>query len=234
MCVSSATTVDTNFEDGQPALLSRATCWRIALSVPFVVAPLWAAAWLNVAPSPLITVSGAILLMLLVVSSITDVRSRKIYNWATYTALGWALSLNVAQSVFSTANVALPVPIGGVGIVASLMGMGLCFLVVMFAYDLSGGGAGDVKLAAAIGALVGPQIGIFAVVYAYVFAGAAMLAVLTWERGPLSLLTAFGRWIGSNLTPGLIDSPSDEDRQILNRPVPLGPYFALGTLFALL
>ena len=172
--------------------------------------------------------------MLIAVSAATDAAGRRIYNWVTYPAVAWALAINVAQTVCESTGVEPLLPLGGVGLSTSLAGMAVCFFVVMFAYNLSGGGAGDVKLAAGIGVLLGPELGVFAVAYAYIFAGATMVAVLAWERGPMAILASFGRWIGSALLPMMVPSPTDEDRQLLNRPVPLGPYFALGTLFVTL
>ena len=83
----------------------------------------------------------------------------------------------------------------------------MCFLITLFGYDLSGGGAGDVKLAAVIGALLGVHDGVFAVAYSYVVAAIAIIAWSTYNNGPLR---------------------SDEGRPADDRPL-LGPAVAVST-----
>ena len=91
--------------------------------------------------------------------------------------------------------------LGGVGIGECLAGAALCFVVTLFGYDLSGGGAGDVKLAAAIGALLGVARRHIRRAYSYVVAAIAIIAWSTWKHGPLALVKAGGRTIGSMLGP---------------------------------
>jgi prepilin signal peptidase PulO-like enzyme (type II secretory pathway) len=103
----------------------------------------------------------------------------------------------------------------------------------MFGYDLSGGGAGDVKLAAAIGALLGLQ-GLFAVAYSYIVAAAAIIVWSVYNNGPLALVKAAGRTIGGLLGPLWPFPATDTDTALLMKPIPLGPYFAIGTLLVVL
>ncbi len=106
-------------------------------------------------------------------------------------------------------------------------------MITLFGYDLSGGGAGDVKLAAAIGAIMGFHDGIFAVAYSYVFAGLAIVAWSTWKNGPLALVKAAVRTVGRALGPLWPFPSTADDQALLMKPVPLGPYFAIGTLLVL-
>jgi len=131
---------------------------------------------------------------------------------------------------FQTAPVVGPAALGGIGIGECLTGAAVCFLITLFGYDLSGGGAGDVKLATVIGALLGLHGGIFAVAYSYVIAAIAIIAWSTYKNGPLALLLAGLRSIGKFLGPNWPFKSTAEDQKLLLTPVPLGPYFLIGTL----
>jgi Flp pilus assembly protein protease CpaA len=191
------------------------------------------------------TLAGFVLLAVLITSAITDVREHRIYNWATYSAFLWALAINLAASLLSSDEGALnqaynrattlsPELLGGVGIGQCLAGASLCFLITMFGYHLSGRGAGDVKLATAIGALLGVHHGVYAVAYSYIVAAVAILIWSTWVNGPLAIAKAAARTIGSWLGPLWPFPPSSTDTALLVRPIPLGPYFAIGTLLVVL
>ena len=63
-------------------------------------------------------------------------------------------------------------------------------VITLAGYHMSGRGAGDVKLAAAIGALLGVQHGVFAVAYSYIVAAVAIIIWSTWVNGPLAIVKA--------------------------------------------
>src|SRR5580692_12667524 len=90
------------------------------------------------------------LLLLVVIAAVYDIRFRRIPNWLVLTGLLAGVVLNTLLLEWS-------------GVRASLLGIILAFLVYFPLYLLRGMGAGDVKLMAAIGALVGPSnwFGIF-------------------------------------------------------------------------
>jgi len=106
----------------------------------------------------------------------------------------------------------------------------VCFTVMFFIYRLAGGGAGDVKLATALGALLGIEDGIGALICAYLFAAVTMLCWAIWTVGPLHLAASLGRRIGSFLLPFWVAPPNAEQEQLLHRKVPLSLFFALGTV----
>jgi prepilin peptidase CpaA len=205
--------------------------WSAALLFPAVVGPVWLLAWAGHGGT-LGTLTGLVLLAMLVTSAITDFRRHRIYNWVTYSAFLWAVAINVAASIGQSES---PIAaLGGVGICQSLAGAAVCFLIVFFGYDLSGGGAADVKLAAAMGALLGIEHGIFAVAYSYVVAGIAIIIWVTWTNGPLALVKAGSRKIGGLLGPWWPFPVTKEDQALLAKGIPLGPYFAIGTLLVVL
>ncbi len=220
------------------------TRWPAALLFPLVVGPIWCLAWQGHGGRAG-TLAGLVLIATLLTSAITDFQRHRIYNWVTYSAFLWALIINVVAWVtaygtvsqlpsFAPAEIVGPPMLGGVGIGEFVAGAAVCFMITLFGYDLSGGGAGDVKLAAVIGAVLGMHDGLFAVAYSYAVAGVAIIAWSTWKNGPLALVKAATRSIGRLLGPLWPFPSTAEDSKLLLKPVPLGPYFAIGTLLVLL
>lgn len=174
-------------------------------------------------------IAVGVLIQLLAVSLVTDLSERKIPNWLTYTAFGWALLINVAGHWMPEHQWWL----GSVGLGQSLAG-GLGLLLIMFViFSISGGGAGDIKLAACLGALLGWNLALNAMLYSFVFAGAGMLCVAIWMQGPLFIAIAFFRSVGHWILPTKISPPGDHQRAVLNKKFPLAPFFAAGTLLAI-
>src|SRR5262249_28604385 len=142
----------------------------------------------------------AVLLLLLVVCAASDLGWRRIPNWATYSALLWGVllsalaSLNAGDanseltSVFFP-NVGFPVSIGD-----ALAGGLVCFFIMLAVHSTSEGGAGDVKLATAIGALVGVKVGILAICYTFILAGLFGFGFAIWVLGPIFIAKAIGRF----------------------------------------
>lgn len=93
------------------------------------------------------------LVLAVLVATFTDLRSRRIPNWLTVSTLVLGFVLN--------ALIAYPAPLEGVWLAAK--GFALAFVLNLVMYMLHMTGAGDVKLLAAIGAMVGCSdfLGIF-------------------------------------------------------------------------
>src|ERR1700722_10475408 len=112
-----------------------------------------------------------VLVLMVTIAAVYDIRFRRIPNWLVLTGLVLGLGLNTFLLRWSGAR-------------ASLLGIGLAFLIYFPLYLLRGMGAGDVKLMAAIGAIVGAAnwFGIF-IVSALLGGIAAILLLLS--RGKL-------------------------------------------------
>jgi prepilin peptidase CpaA len=111
----------------------------------------------------------------------------------------------------------------------SVAGALTCALIPIFMWRGGAMGGGDVKLLAAIGAIVRPLVGIEAEFYA--FAAAAILAParLAWEG---KLLATLGRSFALAMNPLL---PKDKKREIPKEAMTwfrFGPAIAVGTLIA--
>ncbi len=157
--------------------------------------------------------------LVLAVSTFTDLRSRRIPNWLV-------LPFLVAGVVVSG------VPMGwhGIGIGQSLEGMGLGLLLFGFLAFMGGMGMGDVKLCAAIGAWVGPKQMFVALVLTGIVGGvmAIVWAVLGGFVGELFSGTG-------DLVFGWRKSEGhSEKRHTLSNPdarkMPYAPAIAVGTL----
>jgi prepilin peptidase CpaA len=107
-----------------------------------------------------------VLVGLLATASLTDIRHRRIPNWLTLTAAVAGLTLNAAA-------------IGARGVLFGIEGLLLGMGLFMVPYLLGGMGAGDVKLMASVGAMVGPHAAFVAALCAALAGGVYALAVIS-------------------------------------------------------
>lgn len=215
----------------------RRLAWLAALVTPLILGPVWVLTVGRLLPDRMPgTLAGFVAVGLLLTCSLTDLRWHKVPNWATYSAFFWALLLNAYASLADAgpgfADDGQPTPaqwLGALGFGASLAGAAVCFIIMFFIYRLAGGGAGDVKLAAALGALTGVEEGIAILICTYIVAAVAMLSWAIWTVGPLHLAASLGRRLGAFLLPLWVAPPTAEQELLLHRKVPLALFFALGT-----
>jgi prepilin peptidase CpaA len=98
--------------------------------------------------------------------AVVDYRTRKIPNWLTVSA---ALA-GIGYSALAT---------GGIGLAWSLAGLATGFSLLLLPWLLGGGGMGDVKMLAALGAWLGPLGILIAFGLGSVLAAMGMMLVLT-------------------------------------------------------
>jgi prepilin peptidase CpaA len=111
----------------------------------------------------------ALAVALAVVAGWTDYRSRRIPNWLTVSGLLIGIAANLAVS-------------GWAGLKTSLLGAGLGLLLLLPFVLLRSLGAGDWKLAGALGAVVGPSV-LFDLLLLSVFvAGLMAVALVIYKR----------------------------------------------------
>ncbi|MCX7959224.1 MAG: A24 family peptidase [Deltaproteobacteria bacterium] len=103
------------------------------------------------------------------VASITDFRERKIYNSLTYPSIILGF---IIWTVYSGVD----------GFIASVLGFAIAFGIYLIIFFLGGFGAGDVKFAAAIGAIMGYPMVINWVVISAIVGGLFALALLIRYR----------------------------------------------------
>lgn len=107
--------------------------------------------------------------VIVLVAAATDLRSRRIPNWLTLSGICAGLALNGAISGWS-------------GVWTSFTGLLLGFGAYFALYALHAMGAGDVKLMAAVGAIVGPS-NWFSVFLASAVAGGVLAVILMIRKG---------------------------------------------------
>lgn len=105
----------------------------------------------------------------LIAAFITDLRSMKIPNVLTVSAM---VSGHVYHGVLD----------GLEGLIFSLKGLGAGFLILLIMYFIGAVGAGDVKLFGGIGAWTGLWFTLQGIMYSVLFAGVIGLLILLWRR----------------------------------------------------
>ena len=209
---------------------SRQVAWQVSLTLPLALLLVFVTSGFE----PIAvwqTYSGITLLAIVITAATTDLCWCKIPNWLTYPAFGWAIAVN-ALTTFIAPD--LESPLGTVGLTGALVGsfIPFCFMLVIF--SLTGGGAGDVKLIAAMGAWIGLSRVIDLILFSFIFAGMFALVRAVWVYGPVEIVWLLYRKIGSWLLPVWIQPPTDSQSAFMKQKMPLGPSFALGALMVLM
>lgn len=167
--------------------------------------------------------STGLLLTLLFIASITDIRSRKIYNWTTYPGLAAALAINLLVALLPEDLVSRWQGwVGWIGWQESLKGLAASGALMLVCFVFFGIGGGDVKLMAMMGAFMGLEQGLEVLLWTFILGACLGLTVLIWRVGALSLirlaLRQFLAWLRWG-TPAL----SDEERKQLKSELFLAP-----------
>jgi prepilin peptidase CpaA len=174
-----------------------------------------------------------VLLVLVAVAAVTDIVWQKIYNATTYSGLAIALVLSGTRTMLESRHLvdahALEW-ISPLGISASLAGLAICGGLMVFAYILFGIGGGDVKLIAMLGAFLGAELGLEALLWTFLFGAVVAIAALVWREGALGLLLKIGRYLLAMLKTGVPQAPQEDDRRTLQMPLYLGPCALLAAL----
>jgi prepilin peptidase CpaA len=146
---------------------------------------------------------------------VTDVRTRRIPNWLTGSIAGAGFGLAFGGGAITPAQAAL--------------GMLTGLLLMMPGHLIGATGAGDVKLMAAVGTMLGPDLAFRAFLYSAVAGGLFALAV-AMRRGILATtLQDASRLVTSPAGARLaIESPARGNR------FAYGPAIAAGTLVSLM
>jgi prepilin peptidase CpaA len=165
---------------------------------------------------PLSNVAFAALASGVLTASVVDIRSRRIPNVLTATMAG------VGVGLASTG-------LSGVSLGASMAGFALGLALMMPGHALGATGAGDVKLMAAVGAIVGPALVVSAFLFTAIAGGVLAIAVAARRRRLRATLAGTGR---------IIAAPADARGEFKaaggsNR-FAYGPAIAIGSVLAAL
>lgn len=147
-------------------------------------------------------------------ATIIDIRSRRIPNALTASMTGVGLGLALSG-------------LSGVSPAASLAGLIVGLMLMMPGYMMGATGAGDVKLMAAVGAILGIQLVVTAFLFTAIAGGVLAVAVALRRRRLAATLAGTGR---------MISAPTDLRREVREAsPVSrfaYGPAIAIGSVMA--
>lgn len=159
----------------------------------------------------------------LIVAATTDLLHRKVYNWLTFPAIIFGLTLAYAAGGLGSFQLSA---VGGQGLLDHLAGLGLGFGVFFLVYWGNGVGGGDVKLVAAVGAVMGFQFIIGAMFWSGLVGAIMAVWVLIW-RGKLSKGMRRSLRYAMSLRR---EEPKEDDLAAVR--VPYGVAIAFGTMVA--
>ena len=128
---------------------------------------------------------GAVLLAL--IAGWTDFRSRRIPNWLTVPGLAVGLAMNIALG-------------GKTGLIASLEGVGVGLALLLPFVLLRSLGAGDWKLAGALGAFTGPGRLVDLLLGSVFVAGVMAIGLIIYKRRTRQTMSNIGHILVSLVT----------------------------------
>jgi prepilin peptidase CpaA len=167
------------------------------------------------------TISTVLLLLLTATAAVTDVVYHKIYNWTTYPGIILALVVNFLLNGWDD---------GDPGLADSLKGFALCGGLMLVSYVLFHVGGGDVKLLGMLGAFLGLEKGLDALLWTFVLGAAAGLAVLIWRVGLFRLVAGVVRQVLWSLRLASWLPLSEAERALLRPPLYLAPSAAIAVV----
>ena len=164
-----------------------------------------------------------VLLVMLLTAAVFDVLYRRIPNWLTVSGAVLGLAMNAVIGPPEA------------GIVFSLVGLAVAFGIYVALYAVRAMGAGDVKLMAAVGAMVGWRdwFGIFLIT---AIIGGAMALILVASRGRVKKTLWNVSFILSEMKSGRPAYLAREELDVKSPKalgLPHGAVIAVGTIFFL-
>lgn len=171
-------------------------------------------------------VAKVLLLGLLAVATATDVRRHRIYNWNTYPGILAALGLNALGTGLvgiGAIGEATLRDLGWIGLGQSVYGFLVCGFVLVACYVLLRVGGGDVKLMAMMGAFLGSEDGVIAMLWTFVLGGCLAVIALVWNVGVPKLVGSVSRHLLWTLRLGRFQPLTTEERAALQPPLFLAP-----------
>ncbi len=137
-----------------------------------------------------------LMLGFVLVTAYTDARWRRIYNWTTYPGILTALALGGLVSLCGEWK-PCQFWLGQVDFGDSLWGLLVCGGSMLICFVFFPIGGGDVKLIAMLGAFLGLQFGIKAMLWTLVFGAAVGVIALIWKIGTLKVLRRFIQYVAA-------------------------------------
>lgn len=181
-------------------------------------------------------VCTALLVGLLLVTTITDVGWREIHNWTTYPGIIIALLISGIATWLGVDLIngtdSQRATYGIIAFTDSLFGFLSCGVVMLICYVFfpGGVGGGDVKLIAMIGAFLGVMSGLEAMLWTFVLGGCMALIMLVWRYGLMTLVTRSASVMWLILRSGGKLRPTEEEREPMKTDLFLSPSALIAVL----
>ena len=151
-----------------------------------------------------------VVLILVAIAAWTDLRERKLYNWNTYSGMLIGLAMHA-------------LPGSPIALTDSLAGWLACGFLMLLCFVLMPVGGGDVKLLAMIGAGLGLEDGLNALLWTFTLGAISALAAVIWQVGAWTILQgAVHRAALLIRAKGWVPWTT-EQKQVLNQWFRLGP-----------
>jgi prepilin peptidase CpaA len=187
-------------------------------------------------------------MIVLCVATIMDLRSRRIPNWLVLPFLTMGIVISPWRSDWYGVRRGAWLPkywasfwqdgwsgcghgFGWHGLAQSLAGAGVGFLLFGILYWKFGMGAGDVKLAAALGAWIGPQQLLYALFFTSLAGGILALGWIAYLKIVKYLLQVAGDLILGRKRD-LQDSTENSVAHLLKRSIPYAPAITVGSFMS--
>lgn len=151
-----------------------------------------------------------IVLILVSIAAWTDLRVGKLYNWNTYSGMLIGLAMSFLPESRITPGDAFS-------------GWWICGFIMLICYVLMNVGGGDVKLIAMLGACLGLEDGLNALLWTCTIAAIAAVASVIWRVGAWELLKGTCHRIRMLVQAQGWVPWSPEQRQVLNQKFRFGP-----------
>ena len=162
-------------------------------------------------------VAASVMTALLVAATYTDIRYSKIFNAVTVPAAILGIVVNsVGHGVHG-----LVISLGGIA-----LGLALLPVCALLGRLLGGG---DIKLLAAVGALQGPYVLLWACGYTAIAGGVLAVSVALWRRSLRAAVTRLGHALGARLAANTTLDIQTADAKAR---LPYAIAIALGSLIA--
>ena len=148
------------------------------------------------------------------IAAVVDIRTRRVPNWLTFGAAAFGIAMATVRP-------------DGVGVAGAFEGLLVGLLLMLPGHVIGKTGAGDVKLLAALGTLLGPKAIVMAFLYSAVAGGGLAMLVAIQRRRLRETLEGTATLVctgGANA--GELEKPSTNNR------FAYAPAIAVGALIA--
>ncbi len=151
-----------------------------------------------------------VVLILVAIAAWTDLRERKLYNWNTYTGMLIGVGIHL-------------LPGSPLAVTDSLAGWLACGLIMLLCFVLMPIGGGDVKLLAMIGAGLGLEDGLTALLWTCTLGALSAIAGVIWQIGAWTMLQGTVSRVSLLLRARGWVPWTTEQRHVLDQRFRLGP-----------